>query len=156
MLRTADEWFEAYGHSHQNALNKAIHWVCVPLIALTLLALLWEIPTGGIAGIAPWFHWAYVLIAIALVFYIRLSFTIALGMCLATAVALAVFTAWDRWVPLPLWPFALGLFILSWVLQFIGHKIEGEKPSFLEDIQFLLVGPAWLLHFIYRRVGIPY
>ena len=64
--------------------------------------------------------------------------------------------AWERLVDLPLWPVAAGLFVLAWVAQFVGHKIEGEKPSFLEDIQFLLVGPAWLLHFIYRKVGIPY
>lgn len=156
MPRTADEWFQAYGHSHQNGINKAIHWFCVPLITLTLLALLWEIPTGKIATVAPWFHWAYILIVIALIFYIRLSISIALGMLVATVVALALFTAWDRWVTVPLWPFALGFFILAWILQFIGHAIEGEKPSFLQDIQFLLVGPAWLLHFIYRRVGIPY
>ena len=72
------------------------------------------------------------------------------------AAGIGVILAWEAWMPIPLWPIALGLFLLSWVAQFVGHKIEGEKPSFLEDIQFLLVGPAWLLHFIYRRIGIPY
>ena len=51
---------------------------------------------------------------------------------------------------------AAAVFVLAWIGQFIGHAIEGRKPSFLEDVKFLLVGPAWLLHFIYRRVGIAY
>ena len=156
MKRTADEWFEAYGHSHQNGINKAIHWVCVPLITLTLLALLWEAPIGPFEKISPHFHWSYVLILLALVFYMRMSAAIAVGMLAASAVAVVLFMAWDKWVPIPLWPVALGLFVLAWIGQFIGHAIEGEKPSFLEDLQFLLVGPAWLLHFIYKRVGIRY
>ena len=156
MARTADEWFEAYGHSHKNPLNKLIHWVCVPLITLSLLALLWEIPTGPIEGFAPWFHWAYILIVIAMVFYLRISIMIALGMLVATICALGLFNLWDSSFDAPLWPWALGAFVLAWIGQFIGHAIEGEKPSFMEDIQFLLVGPAWLLHFIYRTLGIKY
>ena len=156
MARTADEWFDAYGHSHQNALNKAIHWVCVPMITLTLVALLWALPTGPLATIAPWCNWSLILIAIALVFYVRLSISIAIGMSLVVGAGIALIVAWERLVDVPIWPVAGGLFVLAWVAQFIGHKIEGEKPSFLEDIQFLLVGPAWLLHFIYRKIGIPY
>ena len=94
--------------------------------------------------------------AIAVVFYLRMSFMIALGMFLATAIAIGLILAWERFVPAPLWPTALALFVLAWIGQFVGHKIEGAKPSFLEDIQFLLVGPAWLLHFIYKKVGIRY
>lgn len=156
MSRTADDWFDAYGHSHQDPINKLVHWVCVPLITLTLLALLWSIPTGPLAEVAPWFNLAWVLVAIAVVFYLRMSVVIALGMFVVTAVAIGLIVAWERFVPAPLWPTALALFVLAWIGQFIGHKIEGAKPSFLEDIQFLLVGPAWLLHFIYKKLGIRY
>ncbi len=51
---------------------------------------------------------------------------------------------------------SIAVFIGSWILQFIGHKIEGKKPSFLKDIQFLLIGPAWLMHFIYKKLNIKY
>ena len=156
MRRTADDWFDAYGHSHQNPINKLVHWVCVPLITLTLLALLWSIPTGPLAEVAPWFNLAWVLVAIAVVFYLRMSVVIALGMFVVTAIAIGLILEWERFVPAPIWPTALALFVLAWIGQFIGHKIEGAKPSFLEDIQFLLVGPAWLLHFVYRKVGIRY
>ena len=156
MPRTADDWFEAYGHSHQNGLNKAIHWVCVPLITLTLVALLWTLPTGPLETVAPWFNWSLLLIGTALVFYVRLSISIAIGMSVLVAAAIGLILAWERFVEVPLWPLAGSLFVVAWIGQFVGHKIEGEKPSFLEDIQFLLVGPAWLLHFIYKKTGIPY
>ena len=50
----------------------------------------------------------------------------------------------------------LLIFIIAWVGQFIGHKIEGQKPSFFEDIQFLLIGPAWIISFIYKKMGINF
>jgi len=51
---------------------------------------------------------------------------------------------------------SFGLFFIAWVGQFIGHKIEGKKPSFIDDLKFLMIGPAWLLHFIYQKIGIKY
>ena len=56
----------------------------------------------------------------------------------------------------PLWIFSVIIFVIAWIGQFIGHKIEGKKPSFVEDLQFLLIGPAWLLSFIYKKIGIKY
>jgi len=53
-------------------------------------------------------------------------------------------------------PVAIAVFVAAWVGQFVGHRIEGRKPSFVEDVRFLLVGPAWLLGDFYRRVGIRY
>ena len=61
-----------------------------------------------------------------------------------------------RTINAPLWVISLIIFFVAWVGQFYGHKVEGKKPSFLKDIQFLLIGPAWLMHFIYKRLGIPY
>lgn len=156
MARTADEWFEAYGHSHQNRINKMIHWICVPAITVALLGLLWDLPTGPLASLAPWFHWSYVLVGVALIFYIRMSVVIALGMAVLTSAVLVLFVNWSTVVSGSIWPVALGVFVAAWILQFIGHAIEGEKPSFLDDLTFLLVGPAWLLHFVYKRLGIWY
>ena len=58
--------------------------------------------------------------------------------------------------PTSLWQACLILFVVGWLFQFIGHKVEGKKPSFFEDLQFLLIGPAWLLAAIYRKLGIRY
>ena len=57
---------------------------------------------------------------------------------------------------MPLWLFSLFVFVVAWIGQFVGHKIEGKKPSFFEDLQFLLIGPAWLMHFLYKKAGISY
>ena len=160
-MRTAQEWFDAYGVSHQNPTNKAIHWVCVPLILFCTVGLFWSIPHDFLPGAkasepyAPFVNFGTILVAGALFFYFRLSLTIGLGMLLWSVGVL-----WGNWAletggGQPLWLVSTITFVLAWIGQFIGHKIEGAKPSFFEDLQFLLVGPAWLLHFIYRRFGVP-
>ncbi len=53
----------------------------------------------------------------------------------------------------PLWSVCAALFVLAWIGQFVGHAIEGKRPSFFKDVQFLLIGPLWLLADLYRRLG---
>lgn len=150
--KSLEQWLDEYGESHQNPVNKQIHWVCVPLILWSVLALLWHLGSSSL----PWFNAATLLILCSLVFYSRLSWTLTLGMGVITAVSIALILLYQFFAPgLPLWAFALVVFTLAWVGQFVGHKIEGKKPSFFEDIQFLLIGPAWLMSFAYRRLGIP-
>ncbi len=160
-MTTMQEWLDAYGESHQNPTNKAVHWICVPVIFFTLMGLLSLIPLGGLkeyvySGLAPYIHLGTLVIAIGLLFFLRLSFSIALGMLVVSSVVLylvkVVNLAYPDWA---LW-FYITLFVVAWIGQFIGHKVEGQKPSFLDDLKFLLIGPAWLLHFIYRKLGIPY
>ncbi len=151
-MKTAEEWLDKYGESHQNPANKLIHWICVPAIMVSVLGLLVSIPT-------PWslvhLNPATVLLAVAVGFYSMLSKPLMYGMvvvgigCYAIALALAG-------LPFPLWATSLGIFAVAWVVQFVGHKIEGKKPSFLEDVQFLLIGPLWLLSFVYKKLGIAY
>ena len=75
----------------------------------------------------------------------------------AVSVAMIAACVWVQGiVPYPLWQTAIVIFVVAWIGQFVGHKIEGKKPSFFKDLQFLLVGPMWLMHFIYKRVGISY
>jgi uncharacterized membrane protein YGL010W len=141
-VRKVDELFLRYGESHRNPTNEAIHWVCVPLITWSVLAALWAIsPTA-----------AYIGIGLSVAFYAWLSAQIAVGMLALFALMVYPLTLLGS----NTLPVAAVVFVLAWIGQFIGHAIEGKKPSFFEDVKFLLVGPAWLLHFIYRRVGIPY
>ncbi|MCX4243058.1 Mpo1 family 2-hydroxy fatty acid dioxygenase [Paraliomyxa miuraensis] len=150
--KTADQWFQQYGHSHRNPLNKAIHWVCIPFIVISLLGMLMAIPVR--LG-SPWLNPASILLALALVWYATVSVRLALGMLLLGSAMLAAAFALQA-LPVPLWASSLAIFVLAWIGQFIGHQIEGKKPSFFEDLQFLLVGPLWLLGFVYRRLGIAY
>ena len=141
-MRKVDKLFARYGESHRNRVNKAIHWICVPLITWSVLAALW--------AAAPIV--AYAGIGLAVAFYAWLSPAIAIGMLGVFALMIWPLTRLEANVLL----IAAAVFVVAWIGQFIGHAIEGKKPSFFEDLKFLLVGPAWLLHFLYRKAGIPY
>lgn len=148
-MKTMQQWFDEYAVSHQNPVNKAIHWVCIPLIFFSIVCLLL-----GVRPVADFSLASMVMIAV-LVYYFMLSRTIAIGMLIFYLLCLTAAKIWLMSFTIPLWQMALTVFVLAWIGQFIGHKIEGKKPSFLKDLQFLLIGPAWLLGFIYRRLGIP-
>jgi uncharacterized membrane protein YGL010W len=148
---------EKYGESHQNATNKLIHWVCVPSIVFSLFAVLYAIPFPVERSLFT--NWAFVLYAASLIYYTRLSLPITIGMLLVCGTMLlgvdSIYNAVGRDAAM-LGYIAFGIFVIAWIGQFIGHKIEGKKPSFLEDVQFLMVGPAWLLSFIYKKIGLKY
>lgn len=157
MAKTMDWFLEKYGESHQNATNKIIHWFCVPAIMFSLFGLLYAIPFPVERGLFT--NWATVFFAIALIYYLRLSLPMFIGFIPIGAAMIfgidAIYNAVGNDVAMLAY-ISLGIFIVAWIVQFIGHKIEGAKPSFLEDLQFLLIGPAWLLHFIYKKIGINY
>ncbi|WP_373087750.1 DUF962 domain-containing protein [Sneathiella sp.] len=146
-----------YGISHQNKRNKLIHWFAVPVIVWTIVAMLWEIPVPDSFSSLAYLNWATIALAATIVYYLFLSWTLAIGMALLAALcaALVVLYLQAPVAGLPLWQFAVIAFVIAWAFQFIGHQIEGRKPSFFKDIQFLLIGPAWLMSFIYRKLGLP-
>jgi uncharacterized membrane protein YGL010W len=141
-MRTVDQLFERYGNYHRHPANKAIHWVCVPLIVWSVLGLIWS--ASPIA--------AYIVIGAALIFYVWLSPPLALGMLALLAAMLYALT----WLGARALVVSAVVFVLAWIGQFIGHGIEHSRPSFTEDVRSFLVGPAWLLGFVYRRLGIGY
>ena len=146
-----DQWLAEYGESHRHPTNKMIHWVCVPLILFSVLALLWAAPFPAVHA---WLNWATLLMTGAVVYYLVLSPKHALGMAVI-AVALFALIAWlEANVAVPLWAIALAVFVGAWIGQFVGHEIERKKPSFFKDLQFLLIGPAWLLDDAYKRLGL--
>jgi len=149
---------DEYGESHQNMTNKLIHWVCVPLIMFSLLGLLHAIPFPEITG--GWYEsWAVAVFIFTLGFYFRLSIAMFLGFIIVGGTMVAgnyLLMGWLGGSAVSLAIFSIVVFVLAWIGQFIGHKIEGKKPSFFKDLQFLLIGPAWLMHFVFRKLGIRY
>ncbi|HZI83961.1 MAG TPA: Mpo1-like protein [Casimicrobiaceae bacterium] len=141
-MRTVDRLFERYGGYHRHPVNKAIHWLCVPLIVWSVLGLLWSV-----SAIAAW-----MAIAAALAFYVWLSLPLALGM-MAVTLAMVCALAWLGERALLV---SATVFVAAWIGQFVGHAIERSRPSFTEDVRSFLVGPAWLLGSVYRRFGIGY
>ena len=156
-MRTIDRLLGEYGESHQNPTNKAVHWVCVPIIFWSVTALLWslKIPVE-LPGLGIELNAAIVALTLVLIYYVTLSVKLAFGMLLFSVGCLALCQVIETNVNFPLWAIAVIAFVLAWIGQFWGHGIEGKKPSFLKDLQFLLVGPAWLMHFIFKKIGLCY
>jgi len=151
-----DKLLNEYGESHKNETNKIIHWVCVPLIFFSIVALLWSIPADFLNDIFPYLNWATLSLTLTLIYYLTLSFPLFIGMLILVTFFSFIADFIDKTVNIPLWTLAVSIFIAAWIGQFFGHKLEGKKPSFFKDLQFLLIGPAWLMHFIYKELGLPY
>jgi len=154
MQRSVDTWLDEYGESHRHSTNKVLHWICVPVIVLTLIGLMWSIPVpSSFAAVSPWLNWGTLTMLAMLAYYLVLSLPLTLGMTLIFAV-LAVIIAWLDTFTTPLWLICVALFVLAWIGQFIGHIYEGKRPSFFKDVQFLMIGPLWLLAHVYQRAGL--
>jgi uncharacterized membrane protein YGL010W len=138
--RRIDQLLAHYGESHRNPRNSAIHCVAIPLIMLSLIGLLY--------AAHPWV--AYAFVAASMVYYARLSVVFLVAMAALSALALVLVWAMGSFVL----PISAGVFVAAWIAQFVGHKIEGRKPSFFEDLQYLWVGPLFVLAKLYRKLGV--
>ena len=157
MKKSADDWFAEYGESHQHHTNELIHWICVPVIFFSVLGLIASIPVPEEwIERTPWFNWALVAIGLATLFYLWLSPALSAGMLFFMSMCYTGIAVLDHFAPWQVRWICLVLFVLAWIGQFIGHKIEGKKPSFLKDVIFLLIGPAWLMSFVYKKIGQKY
>lgn len=153
-MKTLDQWFEEYAVSHQNPKNKAIHYICVPAIFFSIVGLLMSIPSGFLNSTLhlnqPIIeNWAAVVLIFVLFFYIRLSVSMAVKIAVFSFLCLVLNFYIGQFVPL--WAFSIAVFAVAWIGQFYGHNIEGKKPSFLKDIQFLLIGPAWVVQNLFPK-----
>ncbi len=154
-MRDVQQWFDSYGNDHRDARNRAIHWVCVPLILWCVIAALWAIPVPR--AFAQPGLWAGVAMFLAWTFYWRLSRVIGLGMLAVFVVfGFIAHLAYAALGATHLLVLAGVLFVIAWIGQFIGHALEGRRPSFLTDLAYLLIGPAWLLGKLLARVRIAY
>ena len=150
--RPIDRWLGSYSGDHRDPVNQVIHLVCVPLILWSVLALLWALPVPSMLGRAGF--WAGVAMFLSLVYYWRLSRPLGFGMLLAYIVLGLVTHLLHGLLGMGLLWLALGVFVIAWIGQFIGHMVEGRRPSFLTDLQYLLIGPLWTLSKLFRALRI--
>lgn len=151
-MRTMQDWLDSYSADHQNPINQRLHWLCVPPIVWSVAALLWTIPVPA-RFLQPG-AWSVLVMVLAFAWYWRRSHRLGLALLLAFAL-LAVFTGFlfDRLGAVNLRWLALAVFVVAWIGQFVGHIFEGRRPSFFTDLSYLLVGPAWLMEKLLRRLG---
>jgi uncharacterized membrane protein YGL010W len=149
-MKTLQQWFDEYAVSHQNETNKAIHYICVPAIFFSIVGLLLSIPFGfNTLNLPIVTNWAFVALVFVIGFYLRLSVTMALKMAVFSIICLILNYYISQFATL--WIFSIAVFVLAWIGQFYGHKIEGKKPSFLKDLQFLMIGPAWVVENLFSK-----
>lgn len=140
--RRVDVLLASYGASHTQATNELIHFFAIPAIMLSIVGLFY--------WVHPWL--AYVFLAASFVYYLRLSLVFTASMVLVSIMLLWAVLAMGNW----LLPLSVGIFVVAWIFQFIGHKLEGKKPSFFEDIQYLWVGPLFVLSKLFLKLGIKW
>ncbi|MEO6219724.1 MAG: Mpo1-like protein [Ginsengibacter sp.] len=155
-MRTVDQWLDEYGESHRNETNKLIHWICVPAIFFSITGLLYSIKLPWQISLNLQLNIAIIVLLLAVIYYLMLSISIGIGMFLFGIFCLAICYSIENYAPLALWFISFIVFIAAWIGQFYGHKVEGKKPSFFKDLQFLLIGPMWLMSFIFRKMGVKY
>jgi uncharacterized membrane protein YGL010W len=144
MSQTINQLLDEYATSHQNKTNKLIHYVAVPIIFWSISAMLWVVKLPYIDNLA------IVMTALLSLYYISKDLKIAIQMIVFSVLCLILNDTLES-LGLPLLYMALALFVVAWIFQFVGHKIEGKKPSFFKDLQFLLIGPAWIVRQLFSK-----
>ena len=139
--RRVDQLLEHYGESHRDRRNSAIHCVAVPMIMVSLVGLMY--------AVHPWVAYAFLLAS--MVYYARLGSPVFLAsMAVISLLAVALVQSIGSHVL----PVSVAVFVVAWIAQFVGHKFEGRKPSFFEDLQYLWVGPLFVLAKLYAKLGV--
>lgn len=151
-MKTINQWFEEYESNHKNHTNKSIHFICVPAIFISILGFLFSAKLPFVIFNVQLNLGLIALIAVT-VYYLRLSESIAIGIFILSSLSLFLWYLVGS-SGIKVWIVASIIFVIAWVGQIVGHSIEKQRPSFFKDIQFLLIGPAWLLSFIYKKLDI--
>ena len=146
-MKSMQQWFDEYAESHQNVTNQKIHYICVPVIYFSIVGMLLSIPSKTLTNLLQFenqffTNWAALIILFVLLFYLIHSFKSFILMLIFSIVCI-IFNSYLS-LYLPLFLTSLILFVIAWIGQFYGHKLEGKKHSFFKYLQFLLIGPAWV------------
>ena len=137
-MKTLTEQLSQYAAYHRDRRNILTHFVGIPLIVLAVAILM---SRGSIAGVS-----FAVIVSVALcIYYLLLDRPLGLAMCVFMAVTLAIAAPIAR-LPQTEWlVWGIGLFVVGWVIQFVGHVFEGRKPAFVDDLIGLAIGPLFVV-----------
>ena len=160
-ITKAERIIEDFTRSHQNPINRAIQWICIPLLAFGILGLVWSIPFPHLDFLGRYngfVNWASFLIAVSIYYYLKLSPLLSYGVLFLVFAFSAGIVSLEKLHNNQNWPtmgtVCLGILIVGLVLQFIGYKNEDKTPSLSDNIKSLIDGPLWLMHNIFKKLGI--
>jgi uncharacterized membrane protein YGL010W len=166
-MKTLTDHLAQYADYHRDRRNIASHFVGIPMILLAVTILLSRPALFDLPGLDVAVTPAWIAALASIVFYLRLD--LRYGVTMAAVLALCVWLSqWIAGYSTAVWlGWGIGLFVVGWAIQFVGHAWEGRKPAFVDDLVGLLVGPLFVvveagfalglrtevLHEIERRVG---
>jgi len=155
-MSESDNWLLRYEQNHSELNNPWVYWAAVPMVVTGTVGLLWALPIPAeFYEISPLLNWGSAFLMAATIYYFIISLSIAIGM-LPFLLGLAALQLWLTASNYPALGVSIGLVVAGTVGLALGRRGTGGLRAVLQDLQLMMIGPAWLLSVIYRRFGIPY
>ncbi len=155
-MSESDNWLERYAANHSDLRNPVVYWAGVPMVVIGTVGLLWYLPVPEeFTEISPLLNWGSAFLMAATIYYFIISLPLAIGM-LPFMLGLASLQIWLAASQFPALGVSVGLLAAGIAGLILGRRGVGGVRAILEDLQLMMIGPAWLLSVIYRRFGIPY
>jgi uncharacterized membrane protein YGL010W len=153
-MKLAESWLAAYSEGHTVPANKALHWVCAPVLAASIVGLLWSLPVPEtFSSASKIFNWGTLSVMAVVVYYFILSIRLALGILPFVICVIFGIAKLDT-LEIPLWLVSSTGIGVAGLGQLVGHFIEGGNASLMRDIHYVAIAPLWMLATVYRRLGI--
>jgi hypothetical protein len=148
-----DNWLIRYGESHETLRNPFVYWAAVPMLVVGLTGLLWALPVPGeFMQISLLLNWGSAFLMVTAIYYFIISLALAIGL-LPFLLGLASIQLWLANSGYPPIAISTGLIVAGVVGIALGRG--GQPRAILQDLQMVMIGPAWLLSVIYKRFRIP-
>jgi len=155
-MSESDNWLERYEQNHSNLTNPWVYWAAVPMVVVGTVGLLWYLPVPAeFYEISPLLNWGSTFLMATTVYYFIISLSLAIGM-LPFMLGLASLQLWLVASDYPALGVSTGLLVAGITGLWLGRRGEGSLRDVLQDLQLMMIGPAWLLSVMYRRFGIPF
>ena len=151
-----DGWLKHYEDTHQDLTYPVIYWAAVPMVVVGTVGVFWNMPIpDAFFEISPLLNWGTAFLMSAAVYYFIISVSLAIGM-LPFVLGVAGIHTWLEQSDFSPLRVSIGLLAAGIIGLFMGHRNKSSLRPVLQDIQLMMIGPAWLLSVLYRRIGIPF
>jgi len=152
-MNETEDWLTRYEQTHTDLRNPAIYWAAVPMVVVGLTGLLWGLGVPAqFTKISPLLNWGSAFLMVTAIYYFIISLSLAIGL-LPFLLGLAAIQVWLTNSGLPAAGISTGLLFVGTAGLMLGRS--GSARAVFQDLQLMMIGPAWLLSVLYRRFGIP-